>query len=109
MSPFRDVCLSFFIFGTGYMAYQEVFPIFCRAPSQLGGLGLSSTSVGFLQAGAGVMTLFGLVAAFPAMADRYGVPVSYGRCLLGIALRGRRAVFPLVLRDPGSGAAATRL
>mmetsp|Transcript_15517 Transcript_15517/g.48029 ORF Transcript_15517/g.48029 Transcript_15517/m.48029 type:complete len:574 (+) Transcript_15517:1383-3104(+) len=121
VSPFRDVCLSFFIFGTGYMAYQEVFPIFCRAPSQLGGLGLSSTSVGFLQAGAGVMTLFGLVAAFPAMADRYGVPVSYGRCLLGIALcylappllaaraRGRRTPWFGLLLANGAAALANQV
>lgn len=30
-SPFKRVCASYVLFGACYMAYQECFPLFCRA------------------------------------------------------------------------------
>ena len=71
-SPFKRVCASYILFGACYMAYQECFPLFCRAPLRLGGLGLSTTAVGLLQAGAGLATLSGVVVAFPFMVSRFG-------------------------------------
>ena len=71
-SPFKRVCASYVLFGACYMAYQECFPLFCRAPLRLGGLGLSTTAVGLLQAGAGLATLSGVVVAFPFMVSRFG-------------------------------------
>ena len=37
-SPFRAVCASFVLFGLCFMAFQEVFPVFGRAPVAEGGL-----------------------------------------------------------------------
>ena len=71
-SPFKRVCASYVLFGACYMAYQECFPLLCRAPLRLGGLGLSTTAVGLLQAGAGLATLSGVVVAFPFMVSRFG-------------------------------------
>ena len=61
-----------------------VFPT--GAPADIGGLGLSTTAVGLLQAGAGLATLSGVVVAFPFMVSRFGVPGAYGRCLVASAL-----------------------
>ena len=47
-----------------------VFPT--GAPADIGGLGLSTTAVGLLQAGAGLATLSGVVVAFPFMVSRFG-------------------------------------
>ncbi|KAK7239135.1 major facilitator protein [Aureococcus anophagefferens] len=84
-SPFRAVCASFVLFGLCFMAFQEVFPVFGRAPVAEGGLGLDSTSVGVLQAAAGAATLAGVVAVYPPLARRVGVPGAYACALLTCA------------------------
>lgn len=85
-SPFRAICASFVLFGVCFMGFQEVVPIFSRAPTDQGGLGLTSTEVGVLQSAAGAATLVGVVAIFPPLARKCGVPGAYALALLACGL-----------------------
>mmetsp|Transcript_2801 Transcript_2801/g.8266 ORF Transcript_2801/g.8266 Transcript_2801/m.8266 type:complete len:506 (+) Transcript_2801:336-1853(+) len=82
-SPFKLVCTSFAIFSTCMSSFLEVFPIFARAKTSEGGMGLSLTAVGLLQAGTGVSGILVVAAGlFPMMCKRYGVPGVYARALV---------------------------
>mmetsp|Transcript_22550 Transcript_22550/g.76239 ORF Transcript_22550/g.76239 Transcript_22550/m.76239 type:complete len:460 (-) Transcript_22550:88-1467(-) len=85
-SPFFRVCCSFFLFGGCFMSFQEVFPIFARAPLHEGGLSLSSTQVGLAQATAGMATLFCVVLLYPVLARHLGVPRTYAAALAACVL-----------------------
>ena len=80
-SPFRGVCLSFFLFGFCFLAFQEVFPVFARAPRAEGGVELTSTAVGVLQSAAGAATLVGVVSIYPPLSAALGVPGAYAAAL----------------------------
>jgi MFS family permease len=46
---FRLVCATFGLFALVYFAFNEVFPVWARTPQSMGGLALSSSTIGTIQ------------------------------------------------------------
>ena len=48
-SLFQLVCLTFGLFAVAYFAFNDSFAVWARTPPPLGGLGLSTTTIGTIQ------------------------------------------------------------
>lgn len=65
------------------LAFLEVFPVFARAKTEEGGLGLDSSDVGLLQSVTGLAGVIVVVAGlFPMLAKIYTVPGVFARTLV---------------------------
>eukprot|EP00937_MAST-01D_sp_MAST-1D-sp2_P001877 g1877.t1 len=70
----RAALTLFFMFGTSFVAYQEVFPIWARQPLALGGAQWSSGRVGTVLGLGAIGTFFASLVVYPVLVRRWRHP-----------------------------------
>jgi hypothetical protein len=102
---FQLVCLSFGLFAVAYFAFNDAFAVWARTPQSLGGLGLSSGTIGSIQGTGGLGTLIASLLFYPRLAAWLGLPNMFR---LGLAMNLSVFCWPAVITGLGwRGAVST--
>jgi len=95
---FRQVLLVAVMVSFTLMAGDEVIPIWASTQPSFGGLGFSSTDIGFIQAISGATTILVALYGFPFIARRFGVVKTIR---LGLFVGSIDYLFPAVITSLG--------